>query len=110
MIKRCKFFDEGGKCRYRGEYEDYDLAVDSKGYCYDENDCLACEFEIIEYEDEPKLTPTSEPMMMSFPIGGNDDMLDLISILNEVMYRFDHVDKIELKAVVSWFKTRYGGE
>jgi len=75
------------------------------GDCCNQNDCLAC-----ECEDEPKLTPIKEPMQMSFPISGEDDMLDLISILNEVMHRFDHVDKVELKAVVSWFKTRYGGE
>ena len=107
MESKCRF-NICGLCKYNGGLNQQFIPTNIVGECAETSDNPCIAFELAE--DEPKLTPTSEPMMMSFPIGGNDDMLDLISILNEVMYRFDHVNKTELKAVVSWFKTRYGGE
>jgi len=105
MIK-CIWKNEIGKCQYGGgEYEAYDLSTTIFGLCASQNDCVGYECE----KEESKIIPTSEPLMMSFPISGGDGMLDLISILNIAMDRFDHLDEKEMKSVVAWFSSRFGG-
>jgi len=104
MDNGCKF-NIGGLCKYNGWFERVALPMNLIGECCDaDEECAVFE------KEESKITLVKEPCMMSFPISGGDDMLDLISILNQAMYRFDHVDKTELKAVVSWFTTRWGSE